>query len=57
MFGHTAYNLMLTLCCPWKTGTSMADPKDEQLLDRLREYVQEQGEHNCLTMTAQPLLH
>lgn len=40
-----------------KIGASMADPKGEQLLDRLREYVQEQGEHNCLIMSSQPLLH
>ena len=35
----------------------MADSKGEQLLDRLREYVQEQGEHNFLTTNNQPLLH
>ena len=35
----------------------MADSKGEQLLDRLREYVQEQGERNSLTNGHQPQLH
>ena len=35
----------------------MADSKGEQLLDRLREYVQEQGERNFLIIRNQPLPH